>query len=136
MSPLPLDRPPAREAGPDLLVLQKWEEFTGWLLEHTNRWPKSARFTLTQRVQNQALDITELLVVARYERGERRRALREVNLKLERLRHLFRLAKAAAVMPGKGFESAMRGVDEAGRMVHGWRQAIDGKGGEGAEAQA
>jgi hypothetical protein len=59
------DRPPAREAGPELLVLQRWEEFTGWLLAHTARWPKSARFTLCQRVQNHALDVTELLVVAR-----------------------------------------------------------------------
>jgi hypothetical protein len=50
MSPVPLDRPAAKEAGPELLVLARWEEFTGWLLDHTGRWPKSARFTLTQRV--------------------------------------------------------------------------------------
>ena len=73
MSPYITRRPPAREAGPELLVLANWEEFTGWLLEHTVRWPKSARFTLCQRVQNHALDVIELLVVARYEPKERHR---------------------------------------------------------------
>ena len=120
--PSPGRRPP-REAGPELLVLARWEEFTGWFLSHTNRWPKSARFTLTQRLQNHALDITELLVVARYEPPRRRRNLRTVNLLLDRMRHLLRLARGADLAPGKGFESAMRGIDEAGRMVHGWRES-------------
>ena len=49
------DRPPAREAGPELIVLQKFEEFAPWLLAHTGRWPKNVRFTLAQRVE-QAVD--------------------------------------------------------------------------------
>ena len=117
-------RPPAKEAGPELQVLARWEEFTGWLLEHTARWPRSVRFTLCQRIQNHALDVTEMLVVARYEPRERRATLRRVNLLLERMRLLFRLARAARAMPGRGFETAMRGVDEAGRMVGGWRAAL------------
>ncbi len=124
------DRPPAREAGPELVVLQRWEEFTGWLLAHTGRWPKSARFTLCQRIQNHALDVTELLVIARYEPRQRPRSLRRANLLLERMRHLFRLARGAQVMPAAGFESAMRGVDETGRMIGGWRRTLAGAGGE------
>jgi len=27
-------------------------------------------------------------------------------------------------MPSAGFETAMRGIDELGRMVHGWRVAL------------
>ena len=122
---LPHGRPPAREAGPELLVLAKWEEFTGWLLAHTSRWPKSARFTLCQRVQNAALDVAEMLVVARYEPRARVRTLRRCNLTLERMRLLLRLARAAGVMPPAGFESAMRGLDETGRMLHGWRERAE-----------
>ncbi|MEW6073950.1 MAG: four helix bundle protein [Planctomycetota bacterium] len=124
MTPHLSHRPSARRAGSELLVLARWEEFTGWLLAHTARWPRSARFTLCRRVQDHALDITELLVVARYERGRRRNTLRDVNLRLERMRLLFRLAVGAGVMPRRGFETAMRGVDEAGRMVHGWRERL------------
>ena len=83
---LPLDRPPAAEAGPELLVLQKWEAFVGWFLHHTGKWPKHARFTLAQRLENHALDVTELLVQARYEPKLRATLLRTVNLRLERMR--------------------------------------------------
>lgn len=121
---LPTTRPSAREAGPELLCLQKWEDTAGWLIQHTAKWPKSARFSFVQKVDNQALAILENLVAARYEPGQRRKLLREVNLRLEQLRFLLRMARAQQVMPATGFETAMRGVDELGRMVHGWRVAI------------
>lgn len=121
---LPLDRPAAATAGPELLALQQWERFTAWLLDHTRRWPKAARFTLTQRLENHALDVTELLVQARYEPGLRSRSLHEVNLRLERMRFLCRIARDARIEHDKGFESTIRQVDEVGRMVHGWRVAL------------
>lgn len=121
------DRPTAREAGPELLVLAKWEEFTGWLLENTSKWPKSTRFGLVRRVDDHALDVTELLIVARYEPRERKKTLRDVNLRLERLRFLLRIASSRGVMPKSSIETAMRHVDEAGRMVHGWREALAGR---------
>ena len=105
-------------------MLARWEEHTGWLLAHTARWPRSARFTLCRRVQDHALDVAELLVVARFEPRQRLRSLRRANLLLERMRHLFRLARGARVMPASGFESAMRGVDEVGRMIGGWRKTL------------
>lgn len=119
----PLDRPPAAKAGPDLLVLQKWEAFASCFLNHTGRWPKAARFTLTQRLENHVLDVTELLVQARYDPSLRRRLLYDVNLRLERMRFLHRIARDARVENKKGFESTMRQIDEVGRMVHGWRIA-------------
>jgi predicted kinase len=117
----PTSRPAARQAGPDLLVLARFEEFTGWLLDRTAKWPKSARFTLTQRIENHALDVVEGLVVARYRPQGRRAVLDAVNLRLERMRHLFRLAKGAGTCPFTVFEASMMAIDEAGRMIHGWR---------------
>lgn len=118
-------RPPATQAGPELLVLQRWEEFCAWLIPHTGRWPKSSRFTFGQRVQNNALDIVELLVMSRWEPKRRRRNLHQANLLLERLRHLFRLARGADIMSPKGFESAMRGLDETCRLLGGWRKTVE-----------
>lgn len=120
----PARRPAAREAGPELLALQKWEDTAGWLIEHTAKWPKSARFTFVQKVDNHALGVLEMLVGARYEPDQRRRLLREINLRLEQLRYLLRMARARQIMPAAGFEIAMRGIDELGRMIHGWRVAI------------
>lgn len=120
----PIDRPAAEPAPQDLLVLQKWEEFSGWLLGHTGKWPRSARFTFVQRLDNHCLDVLELLVAARYEPRGRPSLLRQANLRLERMRFLCRIARARAFLPASGFETAMRGIDECGRMLHGWRVAI------------
>jgi hypothetical protein len=121
---LPLDRPPAAQAGPELLVLQKWEAFAAWFLNHTGKWPKAARFTLTQRLENHALDVTEMLVQARYEPKQRTGLLRAVNLRLERMRFLCRIARDGRVESAAGFEATLRQLDEVGRMVHGWRVAL------------
>ncbi len=125
---LPATRPKARRAGPDLLVLARFEEFTGWLLDRTAKWPKNVRFTLTQRIENHALDLVELLVAARYRRAGRRARLEEANLTLERMRHLFRLARGAGACPFTVFEASMRALDECGRMLHGWRRGLRSRG--------
>jgi hypothetical protein len=114
---IPLDRPPAAAAGPELLVLQKWEAFTGWFLNHTGKWPKHARFTLTQRLDDHALDITEMLVQARYEPQQRKTLLRAINLRLERMRFLCRIAKDSRLESAPGFESTLRQIDEVGRSA-------------------
>ncbi len=119
-----MSRPPPREAPRELLVLARWEETATWLFAHTSRWPRSARFPLANRVQEIALEVAERMVVARYEPRSRPALLREANLLLERLRLVLRVAAGAGIMPRRGFESAMRSVDETGRMLHGWRRAI------------
>ncbi|MFY9342887.1 MAG: four helix bundle protein [Planctomycetota bacterium] len=136
---VPIDRPPAAAAGPELLVLQKWETFVGWFLHHTGKWPKHARFVLAQRLENHALDVTEMLVQARYEPRQRAALLGAVNLRLERMRFLCRIARDSRVEHASGFESTLRQLDECGRMVHGWRVAIGertGRVGTSAEGAA
>ena len=68
------------------------------------------------------LDVMERLVVARYDRRRRAAFLEDVNLKLERMRFLLRITLTSRVMPKTGFETAMRALDETGRMLHGWRR--------------
>ena len=120
----PIDRPKAAIAGPDLKVLTLWEDFLAWFLHHTARWPKSVRFTVTQRLQNLALQVLEDLVQARYQRRGRLGVLVGINLRLEKIRYLCRVARTLSVQDNKGFETTMRHVDETGRMLHGWRESL------------
>jgi|694.fasta_scaffold138519_2 hypothetical protein len=131
----PGTRTPAREAGAELLCLQAWEQHAGWIVEHTAKWPKSARFSLVQKVDNHALAVLELLVVARYEPKQRSAALREANLRLEQLRFLLRIALQRRITTMAGFETALRGIDELGRMVHGWRATLAGREASGVGSQ-
>ena len=98
------------ETAPEFLVLARGEEFSGWLLDHTAKWPKSARFTLMQCIENHAFDIAEFLVEAHYEPRSRREKLARVNLLFERMRQLLRLARRANVQPRRGFETVMRNI--------------------------
>ena len=120
-------RPTARKAPSELLVLSQWEETAGWLFAKTSRWPRSARFPFASRVQERTLDVLELLVTARYDRGERASVLARVNLHLERLRLLLRLARSAGHLSTREHEGAMRRIDEVGRMLHGWRRREAGR---------
>lgn len=120
----PHDRPPPRRAAPELLVLQRAEDFCAWLLARTTRWRKSARFTLTQRLENHALDLVETLVIARYVPRERRSLLDGANLALERMRFLLRMAHQSTICPTNTLEFAARALDEIGRMMHGWRVGL------------
>ena len=100
-----------------------WEGFTGWLLCRTEKFPKRVRFTLTTRIDNLALDVFERVVEARYSR-ERRALLDRINLDLEKLRLLLRLARDQRVLDQRSFSHAVAEIDTAGRMVGGWTLSL------------
>jgi hypothetical protein len=100
-----------------------WEKIIGDLLDRTGKFPKSVRFTFTTRIDNLALDILENIVEACYlATGKKQAMLRDLDLALARLRVLLRLCHERKYLDSKGFEYVIRGLDEAGRMVGGWRR--------------
>jgi hypothetical protein len=132
-APVPRYEGKPLRAAPELMLLDRWEAFVDWLLAHTARFPKSLRFTITQRIENHVLDVTEMLVIARYQPKARAELLPSVNLIYERLRFLLRLTRRRGVLAANSFETAMRRLDECGRMTYGWRNARP-KGGARNEA--
>lgn len=107
----------------DLRVLVKCEALVEALLDRTAGFPKVVRFTLTQRVENAALDALEALVEARFAPGAEADApLARVDAALARLRVLLRLCHRRRVLSGGGYEALSQDVDEVGRMVGGWRR--------------
>ena len=98
-----------------------WYEFLDWLLDKTEKFPKKSRFTIVSRIDNLGLDIMEGLVIASYSgRDKKIRILKDINIKLERLRVLLRLSSKRKFINLTSFEYAMRKVDECGKMVGGW----------------
>ncbi len=103
----------------ELPLFTHWETFLEWLLPKTGKMPRHARFTFARRIQSLALDILEGIVEARYSR-RKSATLRRINLDLEKLRVLVRLANRLELLDHRAYEQAARGIDEAGRMVGGW----------------
>ncbi len=108
------------------VVLVRWEAFVGWLLDHTERFPRRIRFTLTNRIDNLALDAYERLAQARYARDKAAR-LGRVNQDLERLRLLLRLAHQRRALPHRAYVRAASEIDVCGRMVGGWLRHLRGR---------
>ncbi len=109
----------ARMTGPSL---EKMYQFMLWLIPTVEKFPRSHKFSLGERVQNTALDVLEGLVEASYRR-DRQTLLAQVNMKLEKLRILLRLATDLQCLDMRRYEFAARALDEIGRMVGGWIKA-------------
>ena len=97
-------------------------QFLLWLGPALENFPKSHKFTLADRIQNQALDILEALIEATYTR-DRVLHLRRANLGIEKLRFLFRLAADLKVLDRRRYEFAARTLDETGRSIGAWAKA-------------
>lgn len=101
------------------ILFTQWERFVGWLLHRTEKFPKRVASTFRTRIDNLALDVFERLIEARYQR-DRQSTLGRINLDLEKLRLLLRLAEAQRVLDPHAFAHACAELDAAGRRVGGW----------------
>ena len=84
----------ARRTGPALEAMYR---FVLWLVPTVERFPRSQKFLLGDRLQATALDVLERLIDATYTRA-RGPHLAAANLGIEKLRYLCRLAKDLAAL--------------------------------------
>lgn len=103
----------------DLSVFVKWTEFVEWLFPHSEKFPRRARFTIALRLENYALDIIEDLTVARYSKNKSE-ILQRINMNLEKMRIMLRLAHKFRYLSTKSYEFACRSLNEVGSMIGGW----------------
>jgi len=72
-------------------ALEAMNGFIRWLAPTVEKFPRSQKFLLGDRIQATALDVLERLIEATYTRV-RQAQLRSANLGVEKLRHFFRIA--------------------------------------------
>lgn len=106
--------------GPDApKVLIQWYNYSKWVLERVEGFPKSQRFILGQRLANHVLDVLEILVKASYAR-EKETLLIEANEGIEMTRWILRMASDRKLLGSKQFQYSAVQLNECGRMVGGW----------------
>lgn len=104
---------------PPLFVF--WYDFSKWLFNKTEKFPKKVRFSFSNRIDNLALDVIEGIIEARYS-GKKKDILRRIDLDIEKIRILLRMCHDLQYLDTKGYEFASRKINEAGKMVGGWRK--------------
>jgi len=103
-------------------VFERWCGFLDWILNVTEKYPKSARFTLATRTANHSLDVLEALIDAIYTK-DRMHILKQINLYIEKIRILIRIAYRRTYLSSKQYEYASGELAEIGSMVGGWIKA-------------
>ncbi len=103
----------------ELPIFIKWHEFLSWLLLTTEKFPKKARFTFSERLNNLGLDMMEDLIEARYSK-DKWRILNRSNLRLEKLRVLLRICYEQKLLAQHAYKHAMYLLNEIGSMLGGW----------------
>ena len=93
-----------------------------WLVPTVDKFPRSQKFLLGDRIQGIALDVLEHLIEATFTRS-RMAHLQQANLGLEKLRVMIRLAHEFHHIDTRRYEHAARQIDDVGRLVGGWRRA-------------
>jgi hypothetical protein len=121
-----MTRPPSgpRATGP---ALEAMYQLLLWLVPTLEKFPKSQKFQLGDRIQSTAMAVLDELIAATFTRA-RMGHLNAANLGLERLRVLLRLANDLRHLDHRRYEHAVRLVDQVGRLVGGWRRAHGARG--------
>jgi len=88
----------------ELILFQKIYDLMLWLHPAVNKFPKSQRFVLGQRIENCLLDILEDVIRLIAQNFENRTLLEELNIRVDKLRILVRMAKDLKFINVKRYE--------------------------------
>lgn len=101
------------------ILLVKWHDLTGWVLDRVEAFPKNQRFIFGQRLANHMVDVMELLVEASYTR-DKTGLLNAANRKMEVLRWLLRMSYERKLLTQRQYLHACGLLVECGRMCGSW----------------
>ena len=105
----------------ELRVLVEWEPLLHQILDCTQRFPKSTRFSFVQRIDSLCLDITQTIVKAQYSPKQEQSAhLQMVNQNLAQLRLLLRISADRKYLSLGQLRVLIEGLEGIGFQVHSW----------------
>ena len=108
-----------------LVIFTRTYDFVTWLLPLSEKFPKSQRFVITQRLQNSALNFQELLIEANALRGAKR--VEKLNLsdaELRKTRLYLRLCEKWKWLTSGQYKHASVMVAEIGRLLGGLKKYV------------
>ncbi len=107
----------------DFIIYTKMLSVILWLFEKVNTFPKKQRFVLGQQIENSALLCMRYIVEANNIGNNRREVLKkldDLNVELEVLRGLLRVAYEMHFIKANSLGYIVEQIDEIGKMRGGW----------------
>ncbi len=123
-APKAAERTAGPGAAPDgAVVVGRAYDLVLWLLPKVEKFPRSYRFSVGERMTEAGLDLLVSLAEAAYSR-DKAALLRNASRKVNVVRLLLRLAKDLRVLPEASYRFATERLDEIGRMLGGWLRSL------------
>ncbi|MGB7339213.1 MAG: diversity-generating retroelement protein Avd [Phototrophicaceae bacterium] len=108
----------------DMIILTRTFDLLAWILPKSESFPKSYRFTLTQRMMDVALDFQEALFDAQAQSGtSRQKYLRQADAHLNKLRLYLRLAHHWQWLNDGQYRHVSAMIAEIGKLLGAWVKA-------------
>jgi len=105
----------------DLVIFTQSYDLLSWLLPQCERFPKSQRFVVTQRLLDSALDFQEAIFEANARGGAHRlQHLQAADAQLNKLRLYLPLSSQWNWLSSGQYEHASRMVAGIGKLLGGW----------------
>jgi four helix bundle protein len=121
----------------ELVILAQTYDLLTWLLPQCDRFPKSQRFVVTQRLQAAALDFQEAIFEANARTGvQRLEHLQAADAHLNKLRLYLRLSQLWGWLSSGQYEHVSRMVTQIGRLLGGWIKQTQSGSGRRSSAKA
>ena len=103
----------------DLKAITKTYDLILWSIPQVVKFPRSHRFVLGERIENNLYELLEELIEAKYSK-DKISVLRQANLRLEKIRYQIRIAKDLKFMALSSYEYAAKNINEIGNLIGGW----------------
>lgn len=103
-------------------VIDDCHELLKWLIPLLDKFPRSRRFTLGERLESGLLAVLEDCVDAAYSKNKRPQ-LNSANRRLSSVRHLWRLAFELRVISQKRYFHGSRQLVDIGAQIGAWRKS-------------
>lgn len=103
-------------------AVQSCHDLLLWLIPQLDKFPKSRRFTLGDKIEQGLLNVLSLLIEATYANRGKLKLLTQINTQLTVLRHLWRLSFELTVIAKKQYNYGSQLLVNLGQQVGGWKK--------------
>ena len=109
----------------EMVIFTRTYDLLTWLLPQTEKFPRSQRFVVTQRLHNAALNFQEMIIEANNLRGSlRSEKIRLADAELRKVRLYIRLAQRWGWLNSGQYRHVSEMIAEIGKLLGGWLKSV------------
>lgn len=105
-------------------IFTRTSDFILWLLDHTEKFPKSERFRMGKRLEDSAFAFYEALIEATRSTKRKRQLLIQADVELEKLRLFVRMSQQRKLTSLSQYHFAAGALVEIGKLLGGWLKTL------------